>query len=74
METYIDVYLAVDGAPASEIHKKLVGLGLKSTIGDHDFVYNWTGIVSIEEELALIDRVQDLLKGSGAILKISSVR
>lgn len=74
MDTYIDLFLAVDGAKASEIHKKLVGLGLKATIGNHDFVYVWKGLVSMEEELTFIDKVQLQLKGTGAILKFSSTR
>ncbi len=74
METYIDVYISSDGVKSSEILKKLVEMGLKPSIGDHDFIYDWKGIVSIEEEIQLIDRIQDKLRGTGVILKFKTNR
>ena len=74
METYVDVFMNVDGEKASVIHNKLIKLGLKPTIGEHDFIYNWKGIASIEEEIKLIDRIQEELKGTGVILKFKTMR
>jgi hypothetical protein len=74
METYIDIYLNVDGEKASVIHNKLIKIGLKPTIGEHDFVYNWKGIANIDEELNLIENIQSKLKGTGAILKFKTIR
>ena len=74
METYVDVFMNVDGEKASVIHNKLLKLGLKPTIGEHDFIYNWKGIASIEEEIKLIDRIQEALKGTGVILKFKTMR
>ncbi len=74
METYVDLILAADGEKASVVHDKLIKLGLKPTIGEHDFFYAWKGIVAIEEELAFINRIQDSLKGTGVLLKFCSVR
>jgi hypothetical protein len=74
METYIDIYLNADGELGSTIHKKLIDLGLKPTIGEHDYVFNWKGIVNIEEEMQFIDKVQNTLKGSGAVLKFKTHR
>ena len=74
METYVKVFLNSDGEKASVIHKKLVDAGLKPTIGEHDFVYTWKGIVTIEEEIKFIDGIQSALKGTGAILRFISVR
>ena len=74
METYVDVFMNVDGEKASVIHNKLIKLGLKPTIGEHDFIYNWKGIASIEEEIKLIDRIQEALKGTGVILKFKTMR
>ena len=74
METYIDVYISSDGVKSSEILKKLVDMGLKPSIGEHDFIYDWKGIVSIEEEVELIDKIQDKLKGTGVILKFTTNR
>jgi hypothetical protein len=74
METYVDVYLNVDGEKASVIHNKLIKLELKPTIGEHDFVHDWKGIVSIEEELKFIENIQSTLKGTKAILKFKTIR
>ena len=74
METYVDIYLQVDGTKASIIHKKILQLGLKPTIGEHDFIYNWNRIVTIEEEIKFIDKIQSELKGTGAILKFTTIR
>jgi hypothetical protein len=74
METYIDLYINVDGEEASVIHNKLIKIGLKPTIGEHDFVYNWNGIVNIDEELKFIENIQSALRGTGAILKFKTIR
>jgi len=74
METYVDMFLNTNGEKASVIHKKLVEMGLKPTIGEHDYVYNWKSIVKIDEEIKFIDNVQSNLKGSGAILRFTTIR
>ena len=74
METYIDVYISSDGVKSSEILQKLVEMGLKPSIGEHDFIYDWKRIVSIEEEIELIDKIQEKLKGTGLILQFKTDR
>jgi hypothetical protein len=74
METYIDIYFPVDGAKASVSFKKLLTMGLKPTVGDHDFVHKWKGIVTIEEEITFIESIQEELKGTGIILKFTTIR
>jgi len=74
METFIDVYLSVDGEKASAVHKKLTQMKLKPTIGEHDYVYNWEGLATIEEELEFIEKVQSKLKGTGVVLKFKTMR
>lgn len=74
METYLDIFLPTIGEKASSINEKLIELGLKPTIGEHDYVYNWNGIVTIDEELKFIDKVQEKLKDTGAILKFKTLR
>ena len=74
METYVDVYFSVDGEKASLIHQKILSLGFKPTIGEHDFIYNWKGIVNIEEEINFIDNIQSKLKGTGVFLKFTTIR
>jgi hypothetical protein len=74
METYIDIFLNADGEKASIIDKKLIDMGLKPTIGDHDFVYDWGKSVDSSEVVSLVDKIQSNLKGSGAILKFTTIR
>jgi len=74
METYVDVYMNVDGEKGSVIFNKLNEIGLKYYIGEHDFVYDWKGIATISDELKLIDKIQLQLKGSGALLKFTTIR
>jgi hypothetical protein len=74
METYIDVYINVDGEKSSVIFKKLTDIGLKHNIGEHDFVYDWGKIAPISDELELADKIQETLKGTGVILRFSTVR
>lgn len=74
METFVDIYLNADGEKSSVIFKKISELGLKYHIGEHDFIYDWKKIAEISDELALIDRIQEKLKGSGVILKFTTIR
>ena len=74
METYIDIFLNTDGEKASIIEKKLIDMGLKPTIGDHDFVYDWGKIVGPSAVINLVDKIQSNLKGTGTILKFTTIR
>ena len=74
MRTYVDVYFNADGEKASKIFDILSKMGLKFNIGEHDFCYEWTGIVDISEELKFIEVIQEKLKGTRAVLKFTSVR
>jgi hypothetical protein len=74
METFIDISFSANGEKASKIFSILNDMGLKYHIGDHDFSYDWKRVASIEEELEFIDNLQEKLKGTGAILKITSKR
>lgn len=74
METYIDIFLNVDGEKASVIFKKLTEIGLKYHIGEHDFYYDWKKISTISDELLLADKIQEKLKGSGALIKFTTIR
>ena len=74
MDTYVDLFISSDGKKITTIHNKMIEMGLKPTIGEHDFVYSWTGIVTIDEELEFIEKIQSKLKGTGAILRFTSIR
>ena len=74
LETYVDVFMNVDGEKASIIFDKLKEMGLKYHMGEHDFIYDWKRIVTITEELDFINRIQEKLKGTGVILKFTTLR
>lgn len=74
METYIDIFLNADGVKASEIHRRLKAFGLKPGIGEHDFLYDWNKIVSPSEIIAFADNIQSELKGTGVILRFTTIR
>jgi len=74
MKTYVEVLVSADGEKASVITERLLEMGLKTSIGEHDFVYNWKDIVSISEVLNFVDRVQSKLKGTGAILNFITLK
>ena len=74
METYIDIFFNTDKEKASIIVKKIIDMGFKTHIGEHDFVYNWGKIVDPDEVITFIDKIQSNLKGTGAILKFTTIR
>jgi len=74
MKTYVEIYFSANGEKASVISERLLEIGLKTTIGEHDFVYRWKDNVTLSEVLKFVDHVQSKLKGSGAILKFSTFR
>ena len=74
METYVDVFLSSEGEKASVVFNKLKEMGLKYSMGEHDFLYDWKGIAKISEELAFIDGIQEKLKGDRVTLKFTTIR
>ena len=73
MNTYVEVLVSADGEKASVITDKLFDMGLKTTFGQHDFVYRWKKKATLIEVLRFIDNVQSKLKNTGAILKFSTI-
>lgn len=74
MKTYVEVYVSADGEKGSIITQKLADMGLESSIGEHDFEYKWKGNVTLPEVLRFVDNVQSKLKGTGTILKFTTIR
>ena len=73
MKTYVEVFLNADGEKASVIFDILSDMGLKPSYGMHDFEFNWKKDVTFPEILQLLDRIISKLKGTGAILKFSTI-
>ncbi len=74
MKTYVEVFVSADGEKASVISKKLRDVGMVPSFGEHDFVYNWNDDAVIAEVLNFVDRVQEKLEGTGAILNFKTIR
>jgi hypothetical protein len=49
-------------------------MGLKTTIGEHDYVYDWGKIVDSSEVINFVNKIQSNLKGTGVILKFKTIR
>ncbi len=73
MNTYVEVIVSTEGEKASVIAEKLFEMGLKTTIGEHDFVYRWKENTVLPEVLKFIDSVQSRLAGSKALLKFTTI-
>jgi len=74
MKTCVEVFVNADGEKASVITERLLDMGLKSAIGEHDFVYRWKDDVVLNEVLRFVDQVQSKLNGTGVVLKFRTIR
>jgi hypothetical protein len=74
MKTYIEILHNADGQKVSIIFEKLNEMGLKPALGEHDFVYNWKDDVPLSIVIKFLDKILSRLKGSGAILKFTTIR
>ena len=73
MKTYVEVIVSTEGEKASVITDKFFDMGFKTTFGQHDFVYNWKEKATLHEVLKFVDKVQLKLKGTGALLKFTTI-
>ena len=73
MKTYVEILHSVEGEKASVVFDIIAGLGLKPSFGQHDFVYHWKKDVTIPEIIQFLDRMISKLKGTGVILKFSTI-
>ena len=74
MKTYVEIFHSADGEKVSIIFNKMKDLGFKPALGEHDFVYVWKKNVVITEVIDFLDNVVIKLKGTGAILKFTTIR
>jgi hypothetical protein len=74
MKTYVEILHSADGEKVSIIFEKMKNLGFKPALGEHDFVYMWKKDVVLNEVIEFLDVVVSKLKGTGAILKFTTIR
>lgn len=73
MKTFLVMYFGTKGVPASEIAKRLEGLGFETHYGPYDFIYDWGDRTPTKAEvLALGDKVVQVLKGTGAVFNLDT--
>jgi hypothetical protein len=66
--------ISSEGSLASEITKILEELGFRTTMGSHDFSYDWKkNEVPQTEVQSFIDKVQDQLKGKNVKFNITTL-
>ena len=73
MKTYVEILHSADGEKPSIVFEILSEMGLKPSYGQHDFVYHWKKDISLAEIIQFLDRIITKLKGTGAILKFSTI-
>ena len=74
MKTYIEILHSADGEKVSVIFEKMRGMGFEPALGEHEFVYNWKKNVTLSEVIKFLDGVVTKLRGTGAILKFTTIR
>jgi hypothetical protein len=73
MKTYVTVTISSEGEKASIIAEKFKELGFKSTLGTHDFVYEWKGKdIAPVQVINFVDKVQTKLKGKNVLLNFTT--
>ena len=75
MKTYVTVTLNSDGGLASEVTDTILDMGFNSTLGSHDFVYDWGAKdITPSQVIDLVDNVQKRLKGKNVLLQFATVK
>ena len=74
MKTYVEILHSADGEKVSVIFEKMRDMGFEPTLGEHEFVYNWKKNVTLPEVIKFLDNVVTKLRGTGAILKFTTIR
>ena len=75
MKTYVTVSFSSEGGAASLVWEKLADMGFETTIGSHDFMYDWKDKdPSPAEILNFIDRIQTKLKGQNIRINVTTIR
>jgi hypothetical protein len=74
MKTYVEIFHSADGEKVSVIFDKMKDIGFEPALGEHEFVYNWKKKTMLPEVINFLDSVVMKLRGTGAILKFTTIR
>ena len=74
LRTYLTVTLSSEGGKASVITEQLAELGFETTLGSHDFVYDWKDkTISADQVINFIDKIQARLKGMQVLISATTI-
>lgn len=73
MKTYLIVWFSSEGTIPSEVNSRLLSMGFEAVRGNYDFVYNWGRRADLNQVLAIGDKVNATLKGTGVLYKIETI-
>ena len=75
MKTYLSIMISSEGSLASKITEKLKELGFDTSLGSHDFVYNWKDKDIVPAQVInFVDKVQRQLKGMGVRFSTTTIK
>ncbi len=72
VHTYIDLYFAPESVSPLDLARRIrEETGLEFIIGPHDLAFEWSTVEEFRERLS---RVHAVLKGSGVLYRVETVR
>ena len=74
MRTFLIVTFSSEGSPSSQVVNRLMDMGFETTLGNHDFVYHWGKDATPENVIALVDKLQNKLKGMNVQLQFATTQ
>ena len=74
MKTYVEILHSADGKKVSTIFDIMREMNFEPALGNHEFVYNWKKNVTLPEAIKFLDAVVSKLRGTGALLKFTTIR
>jgi len=73
LKTYLTIWFSSEGAPPSEVARRLQAMGFRPIKGYHDHVYDWKRRVTLEEILQLSNALHETLKGLKVMYKLETI-
>jgi hypothetical protein len=70
--TYLVMFFGTEDGNPSKIVKALEKVGLASSLGPVDFIYEWLEKPTKEEVILLADKIADALRGTGCVFNIDT--
>ncbi len=72
MKSYLTLWFNTQGDRTSNVTQRLMSMGFRPIHGNYDYVYDWNKAATVEDAVALADKVYETLKGSTVIFKLET--